>query len=258
MMEDGIMDTTLKSLSLMASLTALAWAAQSGCVCPPCPGPGAAAPVAGAAAGAGVAAGAGAAAGQASSGEASKPAAAGSRLVIWDGDGHTVGSGAKSWADCDKKPDCKVTMAAAKGSGKEGSTGLKLSTNGPGWKGGGWNWFGWWPETSGTDLTPYQNLSFWMRLEAKTPDALPEPGAVTVRLVCSKGKKSSFSVPMDRFGKDLPDGQWHKITIPISELLKGEGKDFDPGTAWEFGVGVWTAEPRTFDIDVDEIAVENP
>jgi hypothetical protein len=178
--------------------------------------------------------------------------------VIWDGDGHTVGSGAKSWTDCDKKPDCKVTLNPAKGAGKDGTTGLKLTTVGPGWKGGGWNWFGWWPETAGTDLGAYKNLSFWMRLEAKNPEALPEPGAVTVAVGCSKGKKTSSSVAMDRYGKDLSDGKWHKISIPVAEFSKGsEGAQFDPGTSWEFRVGVWTADPRTFDIDVDDIAAEN-
>jgi hypothetical protein len=31
-------------------------------------------------------------------------------LVIWNGDKGGVGSNGKSWADCDKKPDCKVAL----------------------------------------------------------------------------------------------------------------------------------------------------
>lgn len=228
------------------------FAVLASCVCPPCPTPGAASPVAGGGTSA-------AAKSTSSSGSATAPAAAGSRLSIWDGDGHNAGAGAKSWADCDKKPDCKSVLAPVKGAGHDGSTGLKLTAEGPGWKGGGWNWFGWWPENSGVDLTPYQTLTFWMRVEAKTPEMMPDPGAITVSVRCSKDKDKgeSQSVSMDKFGKDLPDGKWHKVTIPMSELQRDKPK-FDLGSAWEMGVGIWTADPRILAIYVDDIAAENP
>jgi hypothetical protein len=245
------MFTTLKNVTWMASVAALASAGVASCVCPPCstPGAGAAVPTAGA--------GPSTAAVQSKSTGSTATAAAGNRLVIWDGDGHSAGSGAKGWADCDKKPDCKSTLAPAPGVGKDNSTGLKLTTDGPGWKGGGWNWFGWWPETSGTDLSPYQTVSFWMRVDAKTPEMMPDPGAINVFIRSSKNKAESQAISMDKFGKDLADGKWHKVVVPLSELTREKPK-FDPGTAWEFGVGVWTADPRTLSIYVDDIAAENP
>jgi hypothetical protein len=247
------MSTRLKEVSLLTAVALGLASAGTSCVCPPCSNAAAASPTAGAGQGAAVAQ----SSSSSSTGTSATAAApAGKRLLIWDGEGHGAGSSAKSWADCDKKPDCKASLAPAPGSGKDGSVGLKLGTDGPGWKGGGWNWFGWWPETSGTDLTPYQNISFWMRLDPKTPDMMPEPGSITVSVRSSKNKGESQSVSMDKFGKDLPDGKWHKIVIPLAEFTKDKPK-FDPGTAWEFGVGIWTADPRTLAILVDEIAAEN-
>jgi hypothetical protein len=240
---------------MMASLAVVASTTGLSCVCPPCAN-GAATPVAGGSNATTAQASSSSSSGSSTSSTSTKTESGGNRLVIWDGDGHSAGAGAKGWADCDKKPDCKSTLAAASGSGKDGSTGLKLFADGPGWKGGGWNWFGWWPETSGTDLSTYKNLSFWMRIDAKTPDMMPDPGAVTVLLGCSKGKTESQSVSMDKYGKELSDGKWHKIVVPVAELTRDKPK-FDLATAWEFRLGIWTADPRTVSIYVDDIAAEN-
>src|SRR5262245_43432969 len=129
---------------LYGSLLLAAAAAHSGCLCPPCPGEGPSQPP--------------------------EVLASGSRLGIGDGATGGVGANGKSWADCDKKPDCKVTLEVKRGVGRNGSIGLQYSAKGPAWNGGGWNWFGWWPETSGTDIRAYGNLVFWVRLEAKSPE----------------------------------------------------------------------------------------
>src|SRR6185295_2428459 len=116
---------------------------STSCICPPCPGEGSTTPAA--------------------------AVASGSHLLIWNGDKGGVGGTGKSWADCDKKPDCNVTLEVKPGVGRNGSIGLKYSAKGPAWNGGGWNWFGWWPETGGTDISPYGNLLFWIRVEPKSP-----------------------------------------------------------------------------------------
>src|SRR5690606_16407906 len=60
----------------------------------------------------------------------------GDRHVLWDGDGN--GDSAKGWADCDKKPGCKATLAPAPGKGVDDSTALHFHAEGPGWLGMGW------------------------------------------------------------------------------------------------------------------------
>lgn len=180
-----------------------------------------------------------------------KPNAAG-ELVIWDGDG--AGAGAKGWADCTKKPSCKAAAAPTPGVGRNGSTALKVTFEGPDWIGMGWNWFGWWPETAGVDISGYKNLKFWLRIEAKTPEAAPELSALTVGMRCSNGKKDSESVALLPFAKDALDGKWHEVKIPLSEFTKGKGSAFDLRTAWEFNMNHWSGSPRNFEVFVDEIA----
>jgi hypothetical protein len=182
---------------------------------------------------------------------AAKPNADGV-LVIWDGDG--AGSGAKGWADCAKKPNCKATAQPTPGVGRNGSAALKIHFEGPDWLGMGWNWFGWWPETAGTDISGYKNVKFWLRIESASPELAPDLSAVSVGLRCSNGKKDSEYVPLKPFAGEALDGNWHEVVIPISEFTKGKGAAFDPRTAWEFNVSTWSGSPREFTLYIDEIA----
>jgi hypothetical protein len=231
------MSRDLKSSLVLTSVLGALSFGLSGCVCPPC--------AAGAVGAAPAAPGAAPAAGTAA------PAADG---MIWNGDG--VGDSAKGWASCDKTPDCKAQLDPAPGQGKDGTTGLKFQGEGPGFLGMGWNWFGWYPENGGTDISGEKNLTFWVRIVAASPDLAPDLGGVSVSLGCSNGKKNSASVAFTAVAKDALDGQWHKVTVPIAELQKGDGKDLDLKTVWEFRIGTWSASPRKFEIYVDDIAFE--
>lgn len=223
-----------------AALAALAWGA-AGCLCPPCPTAG------------GVAAATPGTPGGVLAGPA-PPAASGTRLVIWDGDG--AGAGAQGWESCDKQPNCVAKVGPDSGNGVNGSTGLKLHGEGPGFIGMGWNLFGWYPENAGVDLTPYSHLTFQIRVEAKSPDEAPDPGSVGVLLGCSHNKNDSATVSVERYAKGFEDGKWHKIAIPIPTFVKGAGAKFDLGSFWEFRIATWSASPRKFDLFIDEIAAE--
>src|SRR5438094_631620 len=100
-------------LAVLAGLAFLPLGA-AGCLCPPCPG--ATVP---ATAGGGL--------------EGPAPTVtAGSRLVVWDGD--NAGTGAQGWDACDAKSGCSK-VSAVPGVGINGSTGLRLHGDGPGWLG---------------------------------------------------------------------------------------------------------------------------
>jgi hypothetical protein len=214
---------------------ALASLGTAGCLCPPC-GPPAAL---------GTAAGASAAAG---------PAAVGSRLVFWDGDGE--GAGAKEWTTADEKKGVKIKVGPEPGAGINGSTGLKFHGEGSGYIAIGWNLFGWYPVNAGYDLTPYSHFTFQIRVEAKTPEEAPDPGAVSLLLGCSGNNFSSTTVTVEKYAKGFTDGKWHKVSIPISAFTKGAGAKFDPQSFWEFRLGAWSGTPRNFDITIDDIAAE--
>src|SRR5262245_443759 len=81
--------------------------------------------------------------------------------VIWNGD--RKADGGKGWANCDTPPECKADMALADGKGFSGSRGLHFQGAGKGYLGAGWNWFGWWPDNAGKDLSPYNMLQFEVR-----------------------------------------------------------------------------------------------
>lgn len=234
----SLLDTSAR----LALLSALAASVVSGCLCPPCPeGQGAAAPPT-------------AAAGQSGSAAQAAPVGSGARLVIWDGEG--AGAAAKSWASCDKKPECKASWESIAGVGVNGTTGLKFHGEGPGYIGGGWNLFAWYPETAGIDITPYTHMTFQVRVDS-VGDTAVDPDSVRILLGCSKGKQDSADVLLKRYEKDFADGKWHAVSIPIPEFSKGKvGALFDPHTFWEFRIATWSATPRNFTFYVDQIAVE--
>ena len=175
-------------------------------------------------------------------------------LVIWDGDG--AGASAKGWESCDKAPTCQAKLGPDAGTGVNGSNSLKLHGFGPGFIGGGWNVFGWYPETAGIDLTHFTHLTFQIRVEAKSPADAPDPASVGVFLGASRTKADSAAADLERYDKGFADGKWHKITIPISAFVKGVGAKFDLQSFWEFRIRTWSAAPRNFDIYVDDIAAE--
>jgi hypothetical protein len=45
------------------------------------------------------------------------------------------------------------------------------------------------------------------------------------------------------------------IEVPFADLQKGEGKNFNPQSVWEFRINTWNAVPKKFNAYVDEIAV---
>jgi hypothetical protein len=170
-------------------------------------------------------------------------------LVIWDGE--EAGAGADGW--CEQKSSCKI--AANGGTGIGNSNSLKFHGEGSGWIGMGWNLFNWYPEDSGIDISPYTHLTFQIRVESKAPETAVEPSSVRVLLGCSKNKKDSATLDVEKFAKGFADGKWHKVSIPLSAFKKG-APQFDLQSFWEFRLNVWATAPRYFDIYVDDLAAE--
>jgi hypothetical protein len=173
--------------------------------------------------------------------------------LVWDGD--SVGGSAKGWASCDKKPDCKAELGPVPGVGRNGTAGLKFVGEGPGYIGMGWNLFGWYPENASVDVSGQGKLGFWVRVVAPSPDVAPEASAITVSLGDNK-KKNSAAAPLSDYDKTSVDGQWHKISVPLTDLTKGDGKELDLKSVWEFRISTWSASPRKFEIYVDDIGFE--
>lgn len=176
-------------------------------------------------------------------------------MVVWDGD--KVGGSAKEWVKCNMTGACKSTIKPAPGEGVNGTVGLEWHVEGKDWKGFGWNWFGWWPENAGTDVSQYKNLSFWIRVKSAAPEQAPDLKDLKVSLACSTGKRESEQVSLVGSVDNLSDGKWHEIIIPLSEFTKGKGKDFDLTRAWEIRLGEYSMTPRNFEVFIDNIGFDN-
>jgi hypothetical protein len=173
--------------------------------------------------------------------------------LVWDGD--EKGGNAKEWANCNRKP-CASTVKPAPSEGVNGGVGLEWHVEGKDWKGFGWNWHGFWPENGGTDLTTFKNLRFWVRLRADDPKKAPKTQDLTVALASStKGRLETQAVPLEVEG--LEDGKWHEVVIPLRELTKGKGKDFDLSKAWELRLGEFSMTERNFTLFVDNVGFDN-
>src|SRR6266540_1235888 len=176
-------------------------------------------------------------------------------LVVWDGDKH--GGSAKEWANCNLKGACESSVKVAPGTGIGGSNALEWHTKGEDWKGFGWNWFGFYPEDAGTDVSKYQNLVFWIRVKAD-PNGNLDLKPLTVGLSnSSKVNGETESVPVVSYVDGLSDGEWHEVVIPIRELAKGKGKRFDFTKAWEFRLGEYSLTNHEYTAFIDKIGFDN-
>lgn len=176
------------------------------------------------------------------------------KLMVWDGDENKKG---QAWADCSKKAaGCKSSVSPEDRAGRRGK-GLVFRVKGPDWAGFGWNWHGFYPENAGTDVTDYESLSFWIRVEAKDKTRAPDPANFKVLLSGSgNNKKESNEVTIADYVEDLFDGNWHEVIIPLSEFKKDKGAAFDPKSAWEFRISTYSSSPRDFAVYVDEIGFD--
>jgi hypothetical protein len=175
--------------------------------------------------------------------------------LVWDGDEH--GGNAKEWANCNLSGDCASTVKLVPSQGVNDSVGLEWHVEGKDWKGFGWNWYGWWPENAGTDVSEFKNLSFWIRLQVHAGDP-PKLNDLKVALASStKNPEESQQVALIDYLDDISDGQWHEVIVPLSEFAKGSAENFDFTKTWEFRLGEYSMDPRNFSIYIDNIGFDS-
>jgi lysophospholipase L1-like esterase len=167
----------------------------------------------------------------------------GQKEVVYDG--AEIGANAKSWVGGGTAG--KVTGAAQdKVVRTAGKKTVEFHGEGSGWMGTGWNWFGWWPEDGGTDITRHANLRFWAKV---TGQKLPPQLNVTLT---SNDKKSTQGASLLKYCPELMDGKWHEIVIPIADL--DTKNELNKAKVWEILLGAWSQEDVNFSLFVDEIA----
>jgi len=173
-------------------------------------------------------------------------------LLVWDGEG--TGAQAKGWASCQQGSSCTTSVDVKPGAGHNGSNGLEFKAKGPEWMGFGWNWFGWYPPTAGTDISKHKSLDFWIKISG-APGKKPESYSVAVSLQGSSkgGKDETETLKIGDYAKGFDDGEWHKVVLPLDPMLHGKGESFDTSRAWSITIGAWNQGEREYTIQVDEI-----
>ena len=173
------------------------------------------------------------------------PAAVPVKVVVWDGDQR---NGGKGWVS----PQTGTNFFRCQPSDTNtNKTQLEFHGEGALYIGGGWNWRGYWPPTTGTDVTTNRNLAFWLKVDGRA-----KPEILHVALASAGATNTSRHVDLAGYAEDLADGQWHEVVIPLPDLAD-PASDFNPAKTWEFQFHTWSPTPREFSIFVKEIAFDN-
>ena len=190
--------------------------------------------------------------GEQSSSSSSSSSAAPGGLVVFNGEDKRAGG---SWAVTTLDVD-RAEVAIEQGEAFSGDSALHFQAAGSQWMGFGWNYQNWAPGI-GTDTTKYSNLVFMMKVGGAKP---PAPSSVTANMSSAgPGKQGSSFVSVAEYGgASLPDGQWHKITMPIALFVNspGDNDPLDPTLVNEVGFGAWTEDYLDFEYYVDDIRFE--
>lgn len=142
---------------------------------------------------------------------------AGTLIVAWNGESVSGGAG---WS----APNTNgVTVQS--GVAHEGQAVFwdVVDTSVP-WNEWGWNWKAW--QKPGTDISGATTFAFYLKLTGSHP-----PGDMTVSLRSAITDKYAHQPPppgglrgvsLALYTPDFADGQWHRVQIPLADILSGE------------------------------------
>ena len=165
--------------------------------------------------------------------------------VVWDGDQLKTGQG---WVSPQTSSNYFRRQPSDTATNQ---TVLELHAEGALYIGGGWNWRGWWPPTTGTDVTTNRNLAFWMKVSGSS-----KPDLLQVCLASAGATNTSRHVDLAAYAEDVADGQWHEVVIPLQDLAD-PAADFKLAKTWELQLHTWSPTPREFSLLIREIAFDN-
>jgi Carbohydrate binding domain (family 11) len=157
--------------------------------------------------------------GQAESAASSLPSAPApaKRMVVWDGEQAVKGTGWTNPKTCSIGPQ---TVEA-----HSGNTAVEFKFKGDGdWLGAGWNWCAFQTGPYGTDISAMKKFTFWIKSKGKITD-------LQINLLCNgpvfdMPEHHTEKVSVLAYCPQLSDGQWHQVSIPLTDLKQPKG--FDP------------------------------
>src|SRR5262245_20048571 len=98
---------------------------------------------------------------------------------------------------------------------------ITIRFDGPGWRGCGLNWKGWFPTDACDDMSNYRSLVFSIRQVTNVADA-----DLTVHLVDNVPRSTKTAVGngisvLGRGGLSRIDGEWRRIVLPLERFAAG-------------------------------------
>ena len=149
----------------------------------------------------------------------------------------------KFWGNEDGKKVIDWDGAGVDGKG----TAITIRFDGPGWRGCGYNWKGWYPADAGDDASRYRSLVFYIRQTGDVPDA-----DLTIHMV--DNVKRAEKGPVSNGLSVLKDGRlaridadWRKVVLPLDKF--GRDKPLDLKRLWGIDFSDATGRGLAFQID---------
>ena len=177
-----------------------------------------------------------------------KTPAQGKSMIVWNGETVTRGSGWTNPSSC--------TIAPQTVEAHSGTTALEFRFKGDGatgWIGAGWDWAAMQVGPYGTDITDLKNFSFWLKVKGTVAD-------LSFNLLCNG--VPALDQPQHHTGKVIvatycpqwKDGNWHKILVPLTDLVQPKGFDARHVAEFQFfntggGDGSFFIDDLTFEED---------
>jgi hypothetical protein len=169
------------------------------------------------------------------------------QVVVWDGEQVSKGAGWTNPKTCTIEPQTIESHS--------GHTALEFRFKGgsnEAWPGAGWNWCAFQTGPYGTDITAFKYLIFWMKTRGKV--ANPQVNLLCNGKVFDMPEHHTEKVSVLHYCSQLFDGEWHKVSIPLADLVQPNG--FDPLHVGE--LQIFNAGEGDGSFFIDDIGFENP
>jgi hypothetical protein len=141
-------------------------------------------------------------------------------IVVWNGETVSTGSG---WSN--PSNTCNVKSQEIESHSAKSSVEFRFKGDGKtGWLGCGWDWVAFQVGEFGTDITAMKNFSFWLKVKGTSAE-------MSFNLLCNgapaldQPQHHTEKVLVSKYCADWKNGEWHKIIVPLKDLVQPEGFD---------------------------------
>jgi hypothetical protein len=141
-------------------------------------------------------------------------------IVVWNGETAAIGSG---WSN--PSNTCTIKTQTAEAYSAPAAVEFSFKGDGKsGWLGCGWDWVAFQVGEYGTDITSMKNFTFWLKVKGTSSE-------MSFNLLCNgapaldQPQHHTEKVVVSKYCPNWNNGEWHKIIVPLKDLIQPEGFD---------------------------------